>query len=167
MVARGLGARVIAVDIRDEPLELAKSLGAEAVLNAESTPDFAAAIHELTGGGAHVSLDALGSSSALANSIRSLRKRGRHVQVGIMTKGDDIPATLINRIIGGELSLTGSHGLQAHAYPALLDLIATGKLDPTRLIDHTTTLDEAPNALAAMDNYHGRGITVFTLASPK
>lgn len=162
MVAHALGARVIAVDIRDEPLELAKSLGAEIVLNVRNTANIPEAIHEITGRGADLSLDALGAAATFANSIRSLRKRGRHVQVGILTNQDEIPAALINRIIGRELEIVGSHGLQAHAYPALLDLIQSGKLDPTCLIDRTATLDEAPSALASMDGYRGCGITVFT-----
>jgi alcohol dehydrogenase len=165
MVAHAIGARVIAVDVRDEPLELARCLGAEVMLNAHNTPDITAAIYDITGRGADLSLDALGSAATFANSILSLCKRGRHVQVGIITKQDEIPSSLINRIIGRELVLTGSHGLQAYAYPALLELIQTGKLDPTRLIDRTTTLDEAPAALVSMDDYHGCGITIFTPSS--
>ena len=69
---------------------------------------------------------------------------------------------MINRIIGHELTLVGSHGLQAHAYSALLDMIQAGKLDPQHLVDRTTILEEAPAALAAMDDYHGLGITIFT-----
>lgn len=161
MVAHALCARVIAVDIRDEPLELARNLGAEVILNSGKTPDIPAAIREITGGGADVSLDALGSATTFANSIRSLRKRGRHIQVGILTKRDETSATLINRMIGHELVIAGSHGLQAHAYPGLLELIQAGKLDPMRLIDREATLDEAPSALAAMDDYCGCGVTVF------
>jgi alcohol dehydrogenase len=162
MIAHALGALVVAIDVRDEPLGLARGLGADVVLNASKTLDVPAAIRDITHSGANVSLDALGNATTFAKSIRSLRKRGRHVQVGILTKRDEIPASLINRIIGHELVLVGSHGLQAHAYPGLLELIQTGKLDPTRLINHQTTLDEAPRALAAMDDYRGSGITVFT-----
>jgi alcohol dehydrogenase len=161
MVGGALGARVIAVDIRDEPLHLAQSLGAEVTLNAGTVEHIPSAIHDITGRGADVSLDALGNSATFANSVRSLRKRGRHVQVGILTDRDDIPASLINRIIGWELELVGSHGLQAHAYPALLALIQTGRPDPTRLVDRTTTLDEAPRALESMNDYRGCGITIF------
>jgi alcohol dehydrogenase len=161
MVVHALGARAIAVDVRDEPLTLAKSLGAEVVLNAANMDDIPAAIQETTGRGADVSLDALGSAVTFANSICSLRKRGRHVQVGILTSRDEIPAPIINRIIGHELILAGSHGLQAHAYPALLDLIQAGKLDPPRLVDCVIALDEAPALLASMDDYGGSGITIF------
>lgn len=162
MVVRALGGRAIAVDVRDEPLTLVKNLGAEVVLNAASTDDIPAAIQEITGRGADVSLDALGSAVTFANSIRCLRKGGRHVQVGILTQQEEIPAAVLNRTIGYELTLAGSHGLAAHAYPPLLDLIQGGKLDPQRLVDRVTSLDEAPAALAAMDIYGGSGITIFT-----
>ncbi|MGD9633622.1 MAG: zinc-dependent alcohol dehydrogenase family protein [Pirellulales bacterium] len=162
MVAHALGARPIAVDVRDEPLALAQSLGAEITLNAANTPDVPAAIRDITGRGADVALDALGSAITFSNSIRSLRKRGRHVQVGILDPRDAISAPVLNRIIGHELVLAGSHGLAAHAYPALLALIADGKLDPQRLVDRVTNLEAAPAALASMDQYHGSGITIFT-----
>jgi alcohol dehydrogenase len=162
MVAAALGARVIAVDIRPEPLALAKRLGAEAIVNARDNPDPPAVIHEITGRGADVSLDTLGSAPTLVNSIRSLRKRGRHVQVGHLSDQELIPSAVVRRVVGWELTTAGSHGLQAHAYPGLFDLIATGKLDPTLLVDRTTTLDEAPSALASLDEYRGCGVTIFT-----
>jgi alcohol dehydrogenase len=161
MVGHAIGAQVVAIDVRDEPLALAKSLGAEGVINASNTEDVAQAVLDVTGRGADVSLDALGGMRTFANSLRSLRKRGRHVQVGLFTQRDRIPGALLNRIIGHELAVTGSHGLQAHAYPSLLELIETGRLDPTRLIDRVATLADAPSALASMNEYVGCGITIF------
>jgi alcohol dehydrogenase len=161
MVSRALGARVIAVDIRAEPLALAKRLGAETTLNAIDTPDVPAAIHELTGGGADVSLDALGSPTTLANSVLSLRKQGKHVQVGQLTDKDELPAAVIRRLVAWELEIAGSHGIQAHAYPAMFDLIRTGKLDPTALVERTMPLEAAPLELASLDDYRGCGLTVF------
>jgi alcohol dehydrogenase len=161
-VAHALRARVIAVDIRVEPLALAKRLGAEVVINAKEVADTPQAIQETTGRGAHVSLDTLGSATSLTNSILSLRKLGRHVQVGHLTDRETLSAALIRRTIGYELDLKGSHGLQAHAYPGLFDLISSGKLDPTLLVGRTTSLDEAPAALEAMQGYSGCGVTVFT-----
>ena len=162
MVARALGARVIAVDIRAEPLELAKRLGAEATLDASSPDDVAAAIHDLTHGGADVSLDALGSVATFTNSVLSLRKRGRHVQVGLLAEQDAIPAAVIQRLIAWELEIVGSHGIQAHAYSGMFDLIRAGKLDPSLLVERTMALDDAPHELASLDSYRGCGVTVFT-----
>jgi alcohol dehydrogenase len=162
MVARALGARVIAVDIRGEPLTLAQRLGADVVLNAKDIADIPSAIYDITGRGADLSLDTLGSSTTLGNSIFSLRKQGRHVQVGHLTDQETLPAKLVRRMIGHELDIKGSHGLQAHAYPGLFELIQSGAFDPTLLIERSTTLDEAPAALESLQAYCGCGITIFT-----
>jgi alcohol dehydrogenase len=162
MIARAMDARVIAVDVRPEPLALAKRLGAEIVIHAHDVTDIPAAVQEMTGGGADLSLDTVGSATAIGNSILSLRKQGRHVQVGHLSDEDVLPSALIRRVIGWELVMKGSHGLQAHAYPALFELLRNAGLDPACLIDHTTTLDDAPHALASMDKYRGCGVTVFT-----
>lgn len=162
MVAHALGARVIAVDVRSESLALAKTLGADITLNAAEVGDIATAVHDLTHGGANVSLDALGSAITFQNSVLSLRKRGRHVQVGLLTDQDSIAPAAIQRLIAWELEIAGSHGIQAHAYREMFDLIAEGKLDPTRLVERILPLANAPHELAALDNYRGRGITVFT-----
>jgi alcohol dehydrogenase len=156
-----LGARVIAVDIRPEPLELAKRMGAVSAIDARETTDVSAAIREITSGGADLSLDTLGSVATLVNSIHSLRKQGRHVQVGHLTDEDAISSALVRRIIGYELSVVGSHGLQAHAYPGLLELIQSRKLDPMLLVDRVVPLEEAPDALRSMDEYTGCGVTIF------
>jgi alcohol dehydrogenase len=161
-VARALGARVIAVDVRAEPLALAKPLGAEVLLNARDVSDTPTAIRDITGRGADVSIDALGSAATLANSILSLRKRGRHVQIGLLTKQDELPSAILSRLIAWELEIVGSHGLQAHAYPGLFELIESGRLNPTQLIERTLPLAEAPRELASLDDYRGSGLTVFT-----
>jgi len=165
MVARALGARVIAVDIRPEPLALAREVGAEFLLDSQATSDIPAAIHDLTGRGADLSIDALGGSTTLANSVLSLCKRGRHVQVGLLTSEDKLPPQLISRLIAWELELVGSHGLQAHAYPGMFELIASGKLDPARLVERTLPLDNAPAELQSLDHYRGCGVTIFSPAN--
>ncbi|TWT30471.1 alcohol dehydrogenase [Posidoniimonas corsicana] len=162
MLGRALGAAVVAIDIRDEPLQLAKQLGADATLNATGVDDVAAAVHELTGGGADVSVDALGARVTFRNSVLSLRRRGRHVQVGLLAGADADPPAPMGRVIGWELELLGSHGLQAHAYPALLQMIERGQLSPQQLIERTIPLQEAGAALAALDRPVGCGVTVIT-----
>ena len=101
----------------------------------------------LTGGGAHVSLDALGARGHLRDSVRSLRPRGRHVQVGLLPPAQGRPEVPMERVIALELQLLGSHGMAAHAYPELLGLIAAGRLDPRRLVTRELALDDAAAAL--------------------
>lgn len=164
MIGAALGARVIAVDVRPEPLALARDLGAETTIDASEITDVPSAIHDLTDGGADASLDALGTRATFTGSVLSLRRRGRHVQVGLLAGDQSDPPAPMGRVVAWELELLGSHGLAAHAYPALLGLIESGKLDPTRLVARTITLDEAPAALMALDEYAGCGVTVVSLA---
>lgn len=159
MIARALGASVIGVDIDHETLGLARAVGAGHTLDARDVQDVPGAIHDLTGGGAHVSLDALGSAETCYNSVMSLGKQGRHVQVGLMVGGD---ATIpMARVIAWELELLGSHGMPAHHYPRLLEMIRSGKLEPGRLVGKRVGLEAVPDALPAMGEFGQVGVTVI------
>ncbi len=157
MIAAALGARVIAVDTNPGALELARSYGAaEVVLASERTVE---EIVELTGGGAQVTMDALGSNDIVQTALRSLRPRGRHLQVGLLPSGVHLD---VGRLIGQELEWLGSHGMPAHAYPEMLALVASGNLKPADLITRTISLDEVPAALAALTDTTPPGITIIT-----
>lgn len=159
MIAAAAGARVIAVDIAQEPLDLAASLGAELCLDASGHVSVTDHIRDMTQGGVHVSLDALGSQMTCAASINGLRRHGRHVQVGLLPEDPTFP---MSRVIAYELTLHGSHGMAAHAYPEMLAMINAGTLRPELLITNTITLDEAPAALAAMNT---AGVTIIEPAT--
>jgi len=161
MIANAFGANVVAVDINEEKLDFAKSIGAAATLNAAKTEDVVRNIIDLTGGGAHVSVDALGSSATCFNSIANLRKRGKHIQVGLMLADHSHPAVPMDKIIANELEVLGSHGMQAHKYPALLSMIRAGKLAPEKLVQKTISLEESLGELVNMDSFSGIGITVI------
>ncbi|MFD0026873.1 zinc-dependent alcohol dehydrogenase family protein [Streptomyces sp. NPDC055059] len=158
MIAAASGARVVAVDVSPAALDLARTFGASHCLNASEVPDVAAAVRELTGGGAHLSLDALGSPVTCAASVGGLRRRGRHVQVGLLPQDPVVP---MGRVIGLELELLGSHGMAAHAYPRMLETVRAGVLRPDLLVTSTITLDAAPAALDAMGAAPGAGVTII------
>jgi alcohol dehydrogenase len=161
MIARSLGAKVIGVDVADEKLALAREAGASHTFNAAVVPDVPEAIRDLTTGGVHVSVDALGSAVTCRNSILSLRRRGRHVQIGLLLGDQAEPALPMGKVIAHELEIFGSHGMQAHAYPEILDMIAAGKLPIEKLIGRRIALDDAGAALASLDTFPGKGITVI------
>ncbi|MFD7180018.1 zinc-dependent alcohol dehydrogenase family protein [Streptomyces sp. NPDC056637] len=158
MIAAASGARVVAVDVSPAALDLARAFGAAHCLNALEVPDVASAVRELTGGGAHLSLDALGSPVTCAASVGGLRRRGRHVQVGLLPQDPVVP---MGRVIGLELELLGSHGMAAHAYPGMLEMVRAGVLRPDLLVTSTITLDAAPGALEAMGTTPGAGVTII------
>jgi len=151
MIAVAGGARVVAVDISLAALEFARELGAVAAVDASAVPDVGAAVVEATGGGAHRSLDCLGDPRTCAASVRSLRRRGRHVQVGLIPPGQAAGAVPMDRVVAHELEVVGSHGVQAHEYPAMLGLVESGVLRPDLLLRRSIGLPEAPAALVEMD----------------
>ncbi len=161
MIASVAGANVVAVDIAQDKLALARELGATATVNAAESRDVVEAVVEITGGGAHLSIDALGSPGTCFNSISCLRKRGRHVQVGLMLGEQSRPAIPMDRVIARELEILGSHGIQAHRYPLLFEMIKSGKLRPELLVGRTISLEESLTALVEMDRFNAKGVTVI------
>ena len=162
MIANALGANVVAIDISDDALRLAKALGAVATVNAAQVANVAEAVIEMTKGGAHVSLDALGHPTTCFNSISNLRKRGKHIQVGLLLAEQSTPAIPMSKVIAHELEILGSHGMQAHRYDALFAMIESGKLTPEKLIGRTISLEQAIDALVKMDQFEVAGVTVVT-----
>jgi alcohol dehydrogenase len=162
MIAKALGARVIAVDRNTRALDAAKALGADHILISNETeggiPD---QVHEITGGGGHVALDAVGSEQTCADSILSLRRRGRHVQVGLLPPVSGHPRVPMARAIAWELDLLGSHGMAAADYPAMLALIESGSLRPQDLIERIVGLEDAAALLPAFDQASPAGMTMI------
>ena len=156
MIAKAFGATVIAVDINDIALANAKDVGADIVLNADN------AIEEIQNlGGADISVDALGSQKTAEASVKSLKRLGKHIQLGLLLTEDGLTPMSMARVIGWELELIGSHGMAAVDYPEMLQMIAEKKLNPARFIKRTISLDEAPEALKNMNNSVQDGITII------
>jgi alcohol dehydrogenase len=157
MIAVAAGARVVAVDVQPAALAMAARLGAAVTVNAATT-EVVSAIRSSTGGGAHVSLDALGSQETLTASVEGLRRRGRHVQIGLLPQRSSVP---MERVIAWELEVVGSHGMPAHAYESMMPLVENGVLRPAELVTGELALAAAPAALVAMDGPAPPGIRVI------
>lgn len=152
LLARILEARVVAVDVSEGALAKAREMGAEHCVNALETPDVGEAVRALTGGGAHVSIDALGATETFLNSLRSLRKLGRHVQIGMPVGRDvSVELPLLDLVYARQLSLHGMRGLGAAGFSALLDLAESGRLDLSALITELLPLEGLNDALLRMD----------------
>jgi alcohol dehydrogenase len=152
LIGAAIGASVLAIDVNEDALQLARSLGATKTLNVSGMSDVGAAVREATDGGAHVSLDALGITATFHNSIRGLRKLGRHAEPTV---------PLLELVYSRQISIMGTRGIAASRFPALFAMIAAGHLDPARLVTHTISLEQAGAALETMNGYTGAGITVI------
>jgi alcohol dehydrogenase len=161
MIAAARGVQVLAVDVDDDKLAFASTLGATSTLRADRVDDMADAVAGLTDGGAHASIDAVGGARQMRASIDSLRPLGRHVQVGLLVADDSEPAVPMARVLRQELEIRGSHGLQAGAYPEMLDEIARGLLEPAKLIGRRVGLQEGVDLMVSEKAFAGIGVTVI------
>ncbi|MGC3998021.1 MAG: zinc-binding dehydrogenase [Anaeromyxobacter sp.] len=164
-IAAASEALVVAVDVDDRKLAKAREEGAVATINAGAlTPaQVGDAVKELTGGGAHVSIDALGRAFTFEQSFRSLRKRGRHVQVGITSQEErgqvSLPLDMLTML---ELEVVGSLGNPHPQYAELLSLVARRKLDPARLVTRQVALGDITDTLRRMTTFDTVGFEVIT-----
>jgi alcohol dehydrogenase len=159
MIAAASGAEVVAIDVNDEALALAREHGAHTTLRMK--PGLEHDIRSATNGGADVSIDAIGSAEVVQVALRSLRPLGRHVQIGLLPG----PITLeLSPLHANELQMLGSHGMAAHHYPQMLGEIASGALRPGDLVTRTISLEQTPAALAGLSEASPLGVTVITPA---
>ncbi|MCK0117124.1 alcohol dehydrogenase catalytic domain-containing protein [Isoptericola sp. S6320L] len=164
MVAAARGGRVVAVDRNPDALEAARQAGAEHTVLADgsaSAEDVAARLRDLSDGGTHVSLDAVGSETTCATAVLGLRRRGRHVQVGLLPAGEGHPRVPMDRVIGFELDVLGSHGMSAAHYPEMLALVADGTLRPQDLVGQVVDLETAAGLVPGMRDAPRAGMTVL------
>lgn len=161
MIASAAGANVIAVDIDDKKLQFAKKVGANVLINARKVESIPEEIKKVTVRGAHLSIDALGSQETCFNSVSCLRKKGKHIQVGLMTGDHKHPLVPMDKVLAHELEIIGSHGMQAFRYNEMFEMIKSGKLKPELLVGKTIPLEEAPQALMNMDKFENIGVTVI------
>lgn len=161
LLGRALGARVIVVDVVPEKLAHALSLGAEAAVDARDG-ETAARIRELTGGGAHVSVEALGIAATTNASIECLRPLGRHVQVGMPVGHTARMEINMNAVYMGNLALFGTRGMPAWRYPSLLSLIEGTGLDLSPLIAREIALSDVSAELRAFNGPTPPGVAVVT-----
>lgn len=161
ILGRALGARVIAVDVVPEKLALAERLGAEAVVDARDG-NAAQAIRDITGGGADVSVEALGVPVTTNASLECLRPLGRHVQLGLPAGEHERMEVNVKAIYSGNLALFGSRGMPSWRYPSLLGMIERGDVDLAPMIGEEIGLSGASAALEAMNGPTPPGVVVIT-----
>ena len=162
MIGAAMGAQVLAIDINPGALEMAQMMGATHTLDAGGLNDVGAAVREITGGGAQVSVEALGITTTFENSLRGLAPLGRHVQIGMPSGSHATPTLpLYELIYARQLQIMGTRGLAASRFPALFGAIRAGRMDPSRLVTRSIALEEAPAAIAEMDGYTRVGVTVI------
>ncbi|MEM6665157.1 MAG: zinc-binding dehydrogenase [Pseudomonadota bacterium] len=161
LLAKALGAKVVVVDIVAEKLDHALAHGADAAVNAAES-DAAAAIRDITGGGADVSIEALGIEVTTNASIECLATLGRHVQVGLPVGESARMSINMNAVYMKNLALFGTRGMPSWKYPSLLGLIAQGAVDLNPMVAREVPLSAASAELRAMNGPTAPGTAVIT-----
>lgn len=106
-------------------------------------------------------MDAYGSAGTLRDALGALRRRGRHVQVGLLAGELGDPSVPMSRVVAEELEIYGSHGLAATAYPGMLAEIAAAAMPLGELVGRVVPLAAAPGELAAITGGSPSGVTVI------
>jgi len=164
-IAAAADVMVVAIDIDDRKLAKARDEGAMVTINARGlTPEqVGQAVKDATDGGAHVSIDALGRAFTFHQSIQSLRKRGRHVQVGMTSQEERGQVTVpTDMLVMMEWEVVGSLGNPHPKYAELLELVACQKLRPAQLVTRQIALADATDTLERMTRFDTVGFEVIT-----
>lgn len=162
MIAVAIGAQVIAIDVDEEKLKFARTCGAVATIHSKKVSSVPAAVRDIIKTGVTVSIDALGSKETCWNSILSLAKQGRHIQLGLMAGIEANPPIPMATVIANELEIIGSHGMAARHYSTIFELMEKGTLHPELLIQKNVSLEEGIIELMAMDQFKNTGVTIIS-----
>jgi aryl-alcohol dehydrogenase len=149
-------ARIIAVDVNPERLDLAQELGATDVVNSKDT-DPVAAIEDLTQGGADVALETSGRIPVLGQAVSSLRSAGRCIVIGAPALGSELAVDVPN-LLGRGIRIIGTNqgdSVPRNMIPRLVELHVAGRLPVDRIV---RTYDFADINVAAGDARSGRSI---------
>ena len=132
------GCNVIAVDILQEKLDMAKKAGADVVINSQ-TAEVHPEIFRLTQNrGADIAFEAVGISATINSAISVLRRGATLVLVGNLSPSIDFP---LQKVVTGEITVKGSCAINGE-YPAVLELISKGKIDVDSIISNIVPLSE-------------------------
>jgi propanol-preferring alcohol dehydrogenase len=145
-MARLAGARTLAVDVKEARLELARTLGADAVVDARRGP-FHDEVRRLTDGeGVDVVLEFVANRETLPSSLQSLRRAGRLVFVGYTP---EVSLSALPRdLVRSELEVVGARANTKQELEETVDLVARGRIRP--IVDRVFPLDEVERAFEAL-----------------
>jgi 6-hydroxycyclohex-1-ene-1-carbonyl-CoA dehydrogenase len=160
-MAAATGASVIAVDIIDKKLEVAKELGAKHTINPTGKEDKALLkeIRALTGGGADISIEAIGNPKTIELGPAAVKAGGVHCQVGYTHHNVNVNA---GRLMFREIEIKGSLGCRPVDYPKIIEMVRTGKIQLDPVVTHRFKLDEINDAFEVVRKGKSlRSIIVF------
>jgi 6-hydroxycyclohex-1-ene-1-carbonyl-CoA dehydrogenase len=158
-VATAFGGLVIAVDVVDWKLEIAKKLGAVETINSKET-DPIKTVRKITGGGADIAMEVIGHPKTQQIAYNIVKWGGRVVMVGFAPKPTELN---LGRMMFREIEMIGSLGCRPVDYPPLLRLVQAGKIQVDPIVTHRFSLAEINEAF---DTLH-KGETLRSIILPE
>jgi len=137
--ATAAGGNVIAIDLNDDRLAIARQLGAEETINPEGMERLDKHVRRLTRGGVDVAFEAIGSPGTIELAFSLLRKGGRLCLIGYSDQPVSISAA---RLMFFELEIVGSLGCGGGDYPEIVELVRQGTLQLDPVVSGTVPLEE-------------------------
>jgi L-iditol 2-dehydrogenase len=138
---RSAGCReIIAVDMDNDRLNLAKKLGATQVINSQEVDALSFILNETGGQGVDKSFEVVGATPTVQLSIHAVRKGGSVVMVGNLAPEVELP---LQSVVTREISLFGTCA-SAGEYPKCIELMADGSIQVDPLISAKAVLEEGP-----------------------
>ncbi len=160
-MANAIGANVIAVDVFDEKLQLAKKFGAVETINARNETDVPKKLRKISGRGIDIAIEVIGNPETIQHAYNSVRWGGRVVVVGYTDKDIVINAA---RLMFREIEIIGSLGCGLQDYPKLIDMIKYGKIKVKDLVSHKFKLAEINKGFELLE--HGEPTLIRAIAIP-
>lgn len=146
-MASALGARTIGVDVSDDKLRWAETLGASSTLNPTGVDRVDKALRKLTGGGADVAFEVVGKRTTQEQAMACLKTGGRAVFVGY---SPDTMTLNTGRVMFRELEVVGSLGCRPVDYPRVIEMVRQGRVRLSELVTHRFPLDRIEEALETL-----------------
>ncbi len=158
LLASARGSRVIAIDLDDERLALAKTFGADETVNAKAV-DVTEALRQLTGGrGVDIVIETSGSPQAAEAGLKATAVWGKLCMVGIGSKVTLVTQAMLDR----QVTVMTSYTMSTVGQKACADFVVSRRLDLDRLFTHRWRLDQAAEAYQVFDaQASGKGAIVF------
>ena len=158
-MAAAAGGDVVAIDVKQNKLDLALKLGARAAVNA-ATEDVRKAVKNLFPGGADIAIEAIGNPSTIEQAFECVRAGGRLCVVGYSDHTAKLNAA---KLMFREMEIVGSLGCRPVDYPGVINLVTQKRIHLAPVITHRFALDQINEALDVLRKGEGLRILIQML----
>ena len=146
-IVSAVGGLVIAIDISEEKLKLAKKFGAVETINPNEVESVVRTVKKFTGSGADIAIEAIGSPKTIEEAFECIHNGGR---LCIMGYSHERINFIAGKIMYNEIEIVGSLGCRPIEYPTLIEMVRVGKIEIREQVTHRFALSNIMEAFEVM-----------------